>query len=275
MIAQSIIVPAVFAAVMYSVRFSRVFEEVVSDVIFGIHGDKHLKDRGDLGSIWSRVTKAICKDRFEELSEDIEKSVLSKHLPIDKNFFYCNYYRRLAIELVRRKPSKIVKIVEDLRYTIIPVSKETTVKHDLIFKDGDGIPHEFSGIKVRSLIINNKTFEPSVISQEIGDDKKTHRYEVNLKGEESYHIQRVMELHLNIDEDPVIKYSPDEFIKGSEIEVSVIGNGIKPFVSANWKNFYEDTEENESTPDLLGMYAARISTRRLLFPDQGYTLFIR
>ena len=176
LIANILLVGVLAVFIMNSAQFLGVFR---NDLIGIIYDAKFLNKRKDLDSIWNKVTKAMFKSKFPEISDDLLSIITDKYLPNKHICYYKNHESHITIDWVD-KSTNIVKVVTEIRYELIAEDKEMFPYPMKSWTNVEGVDLSNFSIELENVIVNGK--EPVNNSiQKIQEDGVTHYFEANIE----------------------------------------------------------------------------------------------
>jgi len=88
----------IFAAKLKSLQFTNIFKEEIQKVM---EDEETLQNRVDLSQFWGKVTRALYKSKYPEISAKIESYIASKYLPKENelSFYYANAHDVIDISI--------------------------------------------------------------------------------------------------------------------------------------------------------------------------------
>lgn len=267
---QAVLVSGLVGLLTYSFKFIGIFREAVHEVMFST---EHLSSRKDLHELWSKVTSAICQEKFPQLGERLRADVLAKYVPAEKDFYYSHYSRECSIGVDGDDPDTIT-LHEELDFRLHPADPLKEVVYTYRSTSDSRTPADVARLSLHRLDIDGEDHQVGMTEKEYVDEfgKKglQQSYAITLKGKESYRIRRTMTRRLCISTDPVIEFSSDEFILGCTAKFRSMEPTLVPvFQSVGTGDF----DDQSMGPE--GIWSVHREFEGLMFPDQGYILFIQ
>lgn len=113
----TIISGGVFAVIVKSEQFSKIFQDELRKIVYG---QEDLKVRNDLESLWQNVTLALCKQKFKNISEKLHESIKNFYLPITQEYYYKNHNIEIEVEIDK----------ENSEYVVVTETTTTTLYSD-------------------------------------------------------------------------------------------------------------------------------------------------
>lgn len=183
----TIITGSVFAGIVKSDQFSKIFQNELRNIIYG---DEDLKNRNDLDVLWEKVTKALCNQKFKNISLKLHDGVKKYYLPINHEYYYRNHNVEIDFEFDKDNPEYLI-VTEEINTTIIsddlkPINFYYSSKIDLISTEP-----ELTTYELLSFSVNKEKIDMTNHLDITADDKFLSikcNYEV--KGKNQYNIIR-------------------------------------------------------------------------------------
>jgi hypothetical protein len=179
------------------------FRDAISDVL---GEDRWLDRRKDLDDLWRRITRRIFLPGFREDAPDANRLMVALNATMDKLLYQpdkqVNYYqremkRRIRIEWIDQASRK-VKITDRLKTTIVPFDAQKGCQHEIRTRPTTGETLDAYTILLVSLSVDGAQQKVDPIIEE-----NVHRYEVQLKGKDSFELERTMTFEQNLLQDPI------------------------------------------------------------------------
>jgi len=149
----------VFAVILKSEQFSSMFQDELRKIVYG---DEDLKNRNDLETLWVKVTKALCNQKFKLISEKLYNGVKSFYLPIKHDYYYKNYNLDITIEIDPDNPEYVI-VKETTKSTLItddvkPITVKLKNKIPLPPNDNGYTTYELIDFKInKQKLADNRT----------------------------------------------------------------------------------------------------------------------
>lgn len=105
----------VFAVIVKSEQFSKIFHNELRGIIYG---DEDLKNRLDLEVLWDKVTMALCNQKFTLISKKLHDGVKLFYLPINHEYYYKNHHVEIEIEIDKENTDYLI-VTEETKTTLI------------------------------------------------------------------------------------------------------------------------------------------------------------
>src|SRR5690554_4068093 len=84
-----------FSAVTKSRMFIEIFKNTLQEIVYQ---EKFIKNQKNIDQIWETITKSLCDQNFEGLSDKIFANIKKNYLPINNDFYYDDYHINIIIE---------------------------------------------------------------------------------------------------------------------------------------------------------------------------------
>jgi len=130
----AIVSSGVFSAVASSRFFTKIFTSVIHDVVFG---REYLSSRNDLETVWKRVSDALCEQRFPNLKDKIDQTIMDDYLPKTREFYYSNVVRHFTV-LELSKSRDTITCEDNSELTLVPHAKAQYIEYKHKFKPSGG-----------------------------------------------------------------------------------------------------------------------------------------
>lgn len=178
----------VLASILKSKQFTDIFSEELESIIYS---DKFLQKSNDINSIWEKVTKELCKQKFQSINSELFQGVKNFYLPIEQQFYYKDYKVQISIDIDEDNNNYII-VKENIETSIVSENTE-----EIEFKFGNTIicePNDFSKTRndVKFIKINgiNQDFKLEDIQKKEDNNKLVTCYTKKLSGTNEYKIER-------------------------------------------------------------------------------------
>lgn len=182
----------VFMFLAKSYQFNNIYKDELRKVIYT---DEHLDKRTDLDDIWEKVSEAICRRKFSNISKKLQKNIKDFYLPINQEFYFKDYNYDIDISFVD-KEEQYINLKETTETEIISHSKE---KH--IYRFSSNIPKEpddngrtkyiLQDVFINDKKINIKEDPKAKFETSETDDYLKIKFFYELKGNLKYKIKKI------------------------------------------------------------------------------------
>ena len=189
----------VFAVIVKSEQFSKIFHNELRGIIYG---EEDLKNRLDLEVLWDKVTMALCNQKFKLISRRLHDGVKSFYLPINHEYYYKNHNVEIEIEIDKTNHDYLI-VTEETKTTLISDDSKP-----INFKFSSSIPL----IKGEEALTNYELLSFTVNKEKINLDKeliikKTDEHlniscDYKVDGKLQYNIIRKEKKRYNINVNP-------------------------------------------------------------------------
>lgn len=177
----------VVVAIVKSILFLEIFKDALAKIIF--FDKDYLAKQNNLRDIWANVSKAIYKEKFEEISLDIEKAILEKYFPVDHEHYYRYILFEIAIKYHTEK--NYIEMSELVTYEARSSSKNQEIKFrtDSII-DLEGESDNVTSYEMEEVRVNQNSHSiAQCFATEYKDNKLHGSLTLTLNGSEQYNIR--------------------------------------------------------------------------------------
>jgi hypothetical protein len=186
----------VFAVIVKSEQFSKIFHNELRNIIYG---DEDLKNRQDLEILWDKVTKALCNQKFKLISKKLHDGVKMFYLPINHEYYYKNHNVEIEIEIDKTNSDYLI-VTEETKTTLI--SDDTK---PICFKFSSKIPmvvgeEDLTDYELLSFTVNKEKIDLSKNELIVGkkDDSLSIHCDYIVRGKTQYNIVRKEKKRYNL-----------------------------------------------------------------------------
>ena len=269
-LSQTILAGGVVGVLTNSFKYMGIFRDAVHDVV---HGHEHLRNRNDLPQLWSRITSVLCQEKFPQLADHLQIDVLKKYIPTKKDFYYSQYSRECTLTFEDADQS-IVEIYEELDLMVHPHSPAKEISYTYRAHIDSRTPAEIGHLHIHEFTIEGQDHAVQMVTEpyqdEFGGTGTKQSYAIPLRGKDQYRIRRAATRRICIANDPIVEFSSSEFILGSTVKFRSDDPRILPVFQSVGT---EDFDDRAMGP--MARWHVHREFEGLLFPDQGYMLFIQ
>ena len=243
------------------------FDQVISSKLEILaYADETILSHSNIHEIWQKVTLAKCKARFPHLIPKLKHSV-NNTLFIDSklSFYYQNFRMQVNCELVQ---NRFIRITEITNCTIQTDTVDPIVVDVFVSSAIQPSNNVYSRIipdqtKINGILITENEYEICKSVNQGSTFKQPYRY--FLKDETEYHIERVVEMQQDINDDRIYSMTISKIIDDIHIEIRYCNKLAGTFSSIGKVSFKEDNMKGPGH---------RFENRGLLLPDDGFKLFL-
>lgn len=186
-----------------SYQFNNIFKDELRKVVYS---DEHLDKRADLDDIWEKVSEAICRRKFSNISKKLQKNIKTYYLPINQDFYFKDYNYDIDISYVEGQ-ADFINLKETTESEIISHDKEKQV-----YEFNSHIPKEKGDDAATKYVLEEVFINGNKIDIEKDknasfelEDNKDHikvKFSYILKGSLTYTIKKVENKTYSIKENP-------------------------------------------------------------------------
>jgi hypothetical protein len=261
-IGLTILTSGVFAAVLKSFQFIGVFKEEIENVILG---SKFIEKRNDLPILWKKISQAVYKQKFPEISDSLQEIILNSYFPTSHPFYYEDFVITINIEEVT--PDMIIKFTQSYKMKVVLAEgvDEVVMSHVFSVDKFDGMQeykNEKEYYKVDGKDILNE------IDKECTEDdfEICHSYSTKITGKKSFEIESRERREYCIKEDNSKIFRVNSITKEMDISVSYPENLTVVFFSIGTvEKFIKKHTEHKN-------HISRVHKHSLILPKQGFGL---
>jgi len=262
-----IIAGGVFASIVKSSQFSGIFSDLLRNIVYCT---EHLEKRKDLELIWEKVSKALCRQKFKDISDDLHNSIKANYLPIDHEYYYKDHNVDIDIEYDAENPGYVF-VTESLHTTII---SDDTAKIPVVFKGS--IPliqseRNLTTYELTELKVNGKDQVLAKVAKVDRNSKElTYENKIECAGSTTYKIIKKEKKRYSLKANPyrgqnaiwLYDNYAVEIIYPKEISIEFLDMGVL-------KRWHVEKKHNAATKRLKATYEG------LIFRKQGFLILFR
>lgn len=258
-IGTAVLSGGVFAAVLKALQFSGVFKEELTSIIYS---NDYLEHRTDIEDIWKKVSRVLYKRKFEEISEELEKTILETYFPTNINFYYSNFKEDIHIGF-HDPEKKYIRSEETMSFTVHPIdsAEKCDLPYEVGFVKNSNYPltdYQLLALKIEGQIV------PVTVEDKSTDKELIKRFEFSLMGREKYRVTIKHTKIFSPEIDNTKSYSAGRFVMNFDLRVDYPAELEMQFYSMGTaKEFVNIDSPGRS---LKQVYSG------LIFPNQGYRL---
>jgi hypothetical protein len=189
-----------------------------------------------------------------------------------KDFYYSEYHRQCVVRWAD-KTKNVAEVEEMIDITLHPVSASDQVNYIFVSRIDSRTPRDIAKLHITHMDIDGTTYT-DVLKEEEYDDEFGGKglrlsYEIPLKGRAEYRIRRSSIRKLALSQDPVLEYVSPQFI----LESTVQARSESPDLNIVFVGVGLDFEDKKTGP--ASYWPIDKEQGRLMFPNQGYILFLQ
>ena len=245
---------------------NEILETYRTELIDIVHDSKLLKYRSNIGNIWINVTKALLKQRFNDIHSDL-LPILKSQIPNNDVSYYRNYDISHDIKWYD-KDAGLIDVIETTSIEIIADNNE-----EFIFNQNSSIdikPEQANDCYIHmendSIKVNGISVKCDVNNNDTKKSKK-HTLTLKLKDSQIYKIEKVMEKRYNIYHDPILGFRAKYMTRNIDV-IFHLPSDLELF-------FAENGVPNAFEFRKIGDNSCKYKYNGLFLPKQGYTAFIK
>lgn len=260
----------VFMAISKSYQFTNIFKDELRKVIYA---EEHLENRTDLDVLWQKITDALCKRRFSNITNKLIRNIKDYYLPINQDYYYKNYDLDIDVEYDPLN-SGYVYVTEEIKVTIVTENKKEC---NYNFKSSIPFPKNDAGLTfycLEELKINDKKID---LSKQGGlqETKKEGYLSTSFKykcipGKQEYNIVRREKKRYALSVNPYRLHKAICLYHNFSLDLSYPKNmdieWIDMGVLGKWSQSHKDTQAHNRI---------KANYNGLIFRNQGFLLMYR
>lgn len=256
-----------FTAITKSKSFIEIFKNTLQEIVYN---ERFLKNQKNIDEIWEKITKTLCDQNFDGLSNTIFENIKKSYLPINNDFYYEDYSINIIIQLDPTDEDYVI-ISEETKCKIKTKNNEDVYKFrsGLTCNSDDGSETTHN---LEYLIINGEEQDlKGLVTKKINN----RRLEVNgafpVKGKKTYNIKRKENKRYNFKLNPNRIHTAIKLYKDMDISVHFSNKLEISFIELGTTQKWEKSE----TKELNNIKWYTVKTNNVIFINQGYLLNIR
>lgn len=204
----------VFAAVLKSIQFTGLFKEEIEKVILGTD---FIKNRRDLPDLWRGISKEIYKQKFPQISSDLENRILNTYFPTKTDYYYLDYMVTINIEKIT--DDLVIHYTQTCKYTVITDenTKDTHLTLTTTIKQVDDAPPITNNLNF--VRVNNQDVTPKEDDETV-EDEFVKKFIIPLKGEKTYNIYTKYTRSYSLKNENYKLFRMNTFTKNMDVVIS-------------------------------------------------------
>ena len=267
-IGASLIGSGVFTAIIKSSEYTKIFSDVIGEIIWS---KKYIEQRQDKKEIWSMVSKLIYDEKFPLISNEIEEIITTHYFPTTHNFYIEN--QELVMNITDYDEN-FWKQEETQTITVKPIDKEELIQYR--FGGNIDLPdteiEDLTNYTIKLISVNGKDIgDLSPTCNEKKDNLYHYDYAIPLQGFEHYDIViercKIVCKKTNPDKRNFAPY----IIKNAKVTViTKIAENPTFYRMGTIKDFTQSsTQTNNETKMTTWTY------KGLILPQQGFIIILK
>lgn len=243
-------------------QFRKVYREDLSEILYDTD---FLEKRKDIEDIWFNVSQTLFEKKFPKISNKLLYIIKDKYFPL-KDVSYYNDYQTLLVLEWEDKPKDLVKVTQDIRFTLIAHDKSK-------FKFPLGCKMKISGLNqeeysfcVDPYLVNGLKVEPILdnTNSKTDDNYYEVHYYIELEGELEYRISKTITKVYNIRQDFHTAFKAKYMLNKLRVQLF---NKISDDVNIEFipRGVIDEYETIKNTKEYL-----EYQYNGLILPKQGY-----
>lgn len=175
----------VFTAIIKSDQYSKVFSDVIGEVIWS---KKFIERRSDKKAMWSMISKVIYEEKFPLISDEIEDIITTEYFPTSHEYYIENYELTYNISNVN---DDFWKHSELLKVTVKTSPSYTSIMYPFITAidlPDENIADDLTDYIIEELYINGTLQDPDYPAYTKDEKYLNHRLTLNLSGSDTYNV---------------------------------------------------------------------------------------
>jgi len=258
-----LIVGVLIGYITSTAQFMGVFKNELEGIIYEA---RFLNKRTDIDFIWEKVSKALFKSKFPEISNDLLKVIKDKYLPLNDDVSYYKDYKSAITVTWIDKEKKIIEMAHVIKFELIASNKELFTFPLDSRVNVSGLNKDDYSTLVQSYKVNGESTSHRVVRNDVVDGIFHYSIEVDLKGSEKYSISKEIIKKYNIEKDNYISFSAKYLVKDFRIQVFHPKDLELTFIN---KGTSSDFIKHHKREDYL-----EYQYNGLLLPKQGHVIII-
>jgi hypothetical protein len=259
-IGYTVLTSGVFAGILKSFQFIGIFKTEIENVILQ---SSFVKKRNDLPELWKAISAQIYKQKFPEISQDLQEMILSNYFPTDHDFYYDQAY--VSINVTGLSDDGILSYTQTQKFMVKLAEGVTdvTMKHMYSIDKGENIT-----------LANNELEYYKIDNVDVKADIKTHDEETEFKISRtcSYEVSNKKEFVLEIKEfrhqslksDNYKLFRTSKITREMNVNISYPDNIVVSFFNVGVVDRFERI--HVGSPNSI----TRIHKKGLILPHQGF-----
>ena len=261
-IGLTILTSGVFAAVLKSFQFIGVFKEEIENVILG---SKFIEKRNDLPILWKKISQAVYKQKFPEISDSLQDIILNSYFPTSHAFYYEDFVITINIEEITS--DMVIKFTQSYKIKVVLAEgvDEVVMNHVFSIDKFDGM-EEYKNEK-EYYKIDGKDILNDITNERTEDEFEIrHNYSTKISGKKTFEIDSRERREYCVKEDNSKIFRVNSITKEMDISVSFPENMSVIFFSIGTvERFLKKHTEHKN-------HISRIHKNSLILPKQGFGL---
>ena len=260
-ISTAILSSGLFTAVIKAIQFNGIFREEIQKTMLGT---EFLERRDDLTQLWSKLSRMIYKDKFPDISDDLECSILETYFPVSNKFYFQNCVITINIEsisndfVIKYTQTNCYEVIMDEKNTDTELTPESQIDTD---EDGGVIINDLLEFRINDVVQKNIQQHEST-----KNDPKRSKYIIPLKGEKKYNICSKFQREYSLKNENYKLIRAQHITNGMTVDISYPDDISVSFFNLGLINKFNPYFETK------GPRISRIHSKGLILPHQGFGL---
>ena len=258
----------VFMFLAKSYQFNNIYKDELRKVIYT---NEHLDKRTDLDEIWEKVSEAICRRKFSNISRKLQNNIKQYYLPVNQDFYFKDYNYDIDISY-NETDKNYINLKETTEVEIISHDKEKQ-----LYKFTSKIPKPENDNNLTKYILEGVFINGNKI--DIENDKKAKftikedneflsvKFTYELKGSLKYTVKKIEKKIYNTKCNPYKGHEAAWIYQNFFLDVTYPKD--MPMELINMGVLSNFNVENRNLKDVNRMKAKYLG---LIFPKQGFLL---
>lgn len=256
----TILTSGVFAAVMKSFQFIGIFKKEIEDVVLS---SKFVEKRNDLPELWKRISECIYRQKFPEISRNLQEIILSSYFPTNHTYYYEDAIITINIEELTSED--IIKYTQTYKFKIV------------LAEDVDEVimRQQYTLDKIPNMTLDNNTrlyykidgvdkMEEMEMKDDSNEYKLVKNYSLKVSGKKSFILEVKEKREYCIKDDNIKVFRVGRITKEMDVSISYPDNiSVNFFNVGVVKRFEPKHIESKNT-------ISRIHKNGLILPSQGF-----
>jgi hypothetical protein len=259
----SVFSSGVFAAVLKSIQFTGLFKEEIEKVMLG---SEFIKKRNDLVDLWKKVSNAVYKSKFPELSHELDEIILNTYFPTDKEYYYRDY--RVTINIDELTGDDVIKFTQTCKFYVVLSGEipETKIETSITIDKVDG-EKTFKN-EIEYYRVDGKDIEPTIVPHD-KDDSEIFDYSVTIKGKKEFYFEKKDKRQYSIKNDNTKLFRVGSITKEMDVSIVYPDNMEVTFFNIGLVNDFEKKHVEHKRS------ISRTHKKGIILPHQGFGLSFR
>lgn len=257
----------VFTVIIKSSEYSKIFSNIIGEIIWS---KKFIEKRSDKNDIWSMVSRLIYNEKFPLISDEIEEIITTKYFPTEHQYYIEDYSFTFN---VTSQNENFYKYVESITFLLKATDSRIKVNHNFI--SSIDLPFENiaddTNLTIDFLSINGEKITPPYIEPIKDGSVKHYKCPIQLYNKNEYKIILNRTKVLCKKTNPDKRFFATSIIKNMKI-TCIYGHDVN--VSFNKMGTINDFENTLNTSN-NGVNVYTWEYKGLVLPEQGFIILFK